>query len=263
MKNSNHYRKYFGFLAVCILSITLLLFLSCDKEKDLFHGDLIINNFNEATAIPNSIVRTIAIIDSGISSSLLSKYSDKIIMPYNAIDESTNVEDYFGHGSSIFCIISCSTELDGVEGLSQQSYIMLIKAFDEIGKTSIEYLVRALSYAIDKNVDIINLSFGSFANNHEIDKLLERAERSNIIVVAPLLTNEKNELSFPGLVDSVFSVAQLQSINNNDLINSRADAFVYYEGILTIDIHFGNKVVLRDGISLSCAIVSSYLANKK
>lgn len=72
----------------------------------------------------------------------------------------------------------------GIASLNWQSKIMPLQIFTDEGDASTLELAEAISYAIDMNVDVINLSLGSDTVDPTIESLLETANDNGIIVVA-------------------------------------------------------------------------------
>lgn len=72
----------------------------------------------------------------------------------------------------------------GVASLNWQSKILPLQIFTDDGAASTLELAEAISYAIDMDVDVINLSLGSTEVDPTIESLLETAYDNGIVVVA-------------------------------------------------------------------------------
>lgn len=101
-------------------------------------------------------------------------------------------------------------------GIAPESKIYALKVFNKNSESSTEWFLKALNYAIEQEVDIINLSLGSsdFEDQPFIDKIWEAINKGIIIVAA--IGNDGPEygtLSNPGDMPEVIGVGSL----NEDL----------------------------------------------
>ena len=153
---------------------------------------------NEKTSNEEIVV---AVIDSGFDLNLdivQNNFSDRIDNRYiNITDNSKDISDnckmedpetgemdLAGHGTHTGSIVLDTTP-DNVKMLP-------IKAEDDEGKMGLEYLKNAIQYAIDQEVDVINLSLGweydstniyNVASTREIGEVIQEAIEQDIIVV--------------------------------------------------------------------------------
>ena len=125
----------------------------------------------------------VAVIDSGFDvdhSAIISvNLSSRILNGYNAIDRSTDVTDNDGHGTNVGGII--------LEGSPDNVKILPIKALDvnEEGKTigTSASLINAINYAIQNDVDIINMSLGGESLTPQEDTAIIRAYENGITCI--------------------------------------------------------------------------------
>ncbi|MCR5374638.1 MAG: S8 family serine peptidase, partial [Lachnospiraceae bacterium] len=114
----------------------------------------------------------VGIIDSGINSNALSRY----VKHRNCIDES-NCFDVNGHGTMCAYIIekySCSD-------LIFYSY----KIFEEKLKAKREHIIKALEYAINDKLDVLNMSLSIHVGiDNEITDLINELKRNGTRVIA-------------------------------------------------------------------------------
>jgi subtilisin family serine protease len=200
----------------------------------------------------------VAIIDSGISSEL--KINSNIIKTYNAFDGSSNVVDEYGHGTAIVCIIACADESLDVYGLSKEVDLIIVKAFDNNGNTSEDAILDALDYLQSQNVDIVNMSFGSYLNNHEVEKKLLDLSNSGVVIVSSSGDDIQGRgVSFPASLEFVTSV----SSNMLFVKDYKIDIVIVNDKYKTITLQDGKLVSLElNGSSYSAATYTAYLVNK-
>ncbi len=143
---------------------------------------------------------TVAVIDTGIDTDhpefagRISEYSynateDKIVKDYVLADGSYDwslIEDESGHGTAVAGVIAASMDGSGIVGIAPRVSILVIKAeSNENGTFSrTSDLVFGLYYAIEQDVQIVNMSFG---NNEQVNPFADAtrlAYDSDIICVA-------------------------------------------------------------------------------
>lgn len=143
--------------------------------------DVIQTKVNEKTSVENI---TIAVIDSGlqvehpaITQFFSNRISDK---SYNAFDRGTDITDENGHGTAMTGVI--------LDGAPENIEIIPVKVFDADKKTTVTMLIRGIDYAIEQNVDIINMSLGTEGDiNSEqpaLQEAVETAIEAGITVVS-------------------------------------------------------------------------------
>ena len=106
----------------------------------------------------------VAILDTGIDTDHpLLKTSIK-----NGYDALLNksVEDENGHGTHVAGIIALNTP---------QIHIVPIKTLDQSGKGDLYTFVRGIYYAIDRDVDVINMSFGMNKDDSMVREAVDEA----------------------------------------------------------------------------------------
>lgn len=170
----------------------------------------------------------IAVIDSGVEKQHPALKS-KIIAGVNFTDDDDgNPEvytDYTGHGTHVSGIISGYDPVTGtVVGVAPLSKLLIIKVIDKYGQSTLEQLCKALEYVIDwrgpnrERVNIVNMSIGGKLENKKLKKVIQRAFKHNLILVAssgnygdgnPLT----DEILYPAYYEEVIEIGAL----NKDL----------------------------------------------
>ncbi|MFH7819154.1 S8 family peptidase [Neobacillus thermocopriae] len=148
----------------------------------------------------------VAIIDSGIDRNHID-LKGVVKKEYNAISENSNIVDDTGHGTSVAGIIGAINNDIGIRGVMNSDFLEIysIKAFQD-NNSKIEYLVKALEWAIDNQVDLINFSAGTEKNSPELVELIDRAIDENIIIVAAAGNSISGQVDFPANLENVISV---------------------------------------------------------
>ncbi|EDN7515087.1 S8 family serine peptidase [Listeria monocytogenes] len=203
--------------------------------------------------------QTIAFIDTGITKRAASLYKDRIVSTYNSIDDSGNVLDTNGHGTQTVSVAAGDGQ-GNVFGIAPKAKMVIIKAFEEGEQLKANYIKKAISYAIDKNVDIINLSFGSFVSNKQITREINYAINKGITVVASTGDYGNKDILFPANMKNVISVAAKDHNTIWELSNVSSESVVAFPGVDIKALSLGKKPVSMNGTSYSSALASGYIA---
>ena len=222
---------------------------------------------------------TIAVIDSGIDTDhpefegKISEYSynateDKIVKDYT--DENGNydwslVEDERGHGTAVTGVIAASWDNGGIVGIAPNVTVITIKAkCDEKGQFSESDLVFGLYYAIERDVDIVNMSFGGQGSKNAFAEATRLAVDSDIICVASAGNDSTAALQYPAADPNVISVGALayDSYELADYSNYGENVNVVAPGtVYTTSIDGEYKIM--NGTSFASPIVAACLALQK
>ena len=110
-------------------------------------------------------------------------------------------------------IIAAALDNDiGVIGVAPEASLYAAKALDRTGVGYISTLVAALEWAVDNEMDVVNMSLGTSANIDALHDACEEAYAAGLVLVASA-GNEgdgnaaPNEVSYPAAYASVIAVA--------------------------------------------------------
>jgi minor extracellular protease Epr len=137
----------------------------------------------------------IAIIDTYIDGT----HPDLIISEnINVTQESENRLSH-GHGTQVAGIIGAEHDDYGTIGIAPNAEIIAIKGMNEDGGGSYANLITAIHTAIEKEVDVINMSLGGTAPSLELDRVIDMALSKGIVIVcAAGNSGEKDSVMWPG-----------------------------------------------------------------
>ena len=105
----------------------------------------------------------IAIIDSGCDVNHVS-LKDKIAGVRNFTPEDMKnpniVTDRIGHGTHVAGTIAAKNYSNFLIGVAPEAQLYILKAIDRTGSGKASWVINAINYATDLNVDIISMSLG-------------------------------------------------------------------------------------------------------
>ncbi|KXY35577.1 S8 family serine peptidase [Bacillus sp. FSL K6-0067] len=163
-------------------------------------------------------VTKIAILDSGIDPDH-PDLKDKIIDPINfTSDDPKDYIDRNGHGTFVAGIAAAVTNNQtGIASASYNTaYIVPVKILEGGEESFTTAILKGLMYAIEQQVDVINMSFGTefdgtYSQNEQ--NALEMVWNQGIIPVAAR-GNEGNErITYPNAYNYVLSVSATNKLN--------------------------------------------------
>lgn len=212
----------------------------------------------------------VAIIDTGCDVNH-PDLKDRIIDVRNFTDDDrgaiNNVTDYATHGTATASIIASSGKIIGV---APKCNLLILKALTRTGG-KISWVIEAIKYATQQNVDIINMSLGCPQPNAEMYEAIKRAIAKDICVVCACGNNgdnnpNTNELNYPASFNecvSVGSVRYSKGTSRFSASNNEVDLVAFGEGyngrgILTC--YPNNLYKEQKGTSFSAPFVSGALA---
>ena len=165
---------------------------------------------------------TVAVIDSGIDidhlefQGKISEYSyyasqDKVVKDYDM----SIIDDEQGHGTGVAGVIAAAMDNnEGIAGIAPDVNLLVIKCdVDPSGEfVRGSDAVFGLAYAIEQDVDIINMSFRSYADM--FSKYTKLAVDSDIICIASAGNDGSNMPVYPASLDSVIGVGAYDTEND-------------------------------------------------
>ena len=215
---------------------------------------------------------TIAVIDSGIDTDhpeFTDAEGNSIIsmMSYNATNDklvNTNgisvIEDEQGHGTAVAGVIAAQINGIGIMGIAPNVELLVIKCdVDDTGefKSSAD-IVFGIYYAIEQDVDVINMSFGIDKMLPDMKTAIQLAVDSNIIIVASAGNNSSDSPHYPAAWDITIGVGALaqDSWDLADYSNYGVNSDIVAPGT-TLTAMMGGNYSVREGTSMAAPIVAA------
>lgn len=200
---------------------------------------------------------TIAVLDTGIDF----KHNDLKSCKYEEISvvEQFN-ENEINHGTAIAGIISAYPHDEkGVLGIAPNSKILSIDVTNS-ETVDIDNLIKGINIAIDKNVDIINISIGIKEGNDELHACIKEAYDKGIVIVASAGNYMKDEVLYPAVYDEVIAVGACD--RKGRIISPKGDSLdvIFMPGDNIVSCISENNYAGVQGTSFSTAIVSGIVA---
>jgi subtilisin family serine protease len=182
--------------------------------------------------------------------------------------DATGGNDYNDHGNfhavHVCGIIAAnpSEPSIGVTGVAPDSKLVPIKALDDSGSGSYDYIVNALRIVKNLDVDIINMSLGTpvAPDNEDLhDIIKEVAAQGKIIVCAA--GNDGGDVNYPAKYDEVVAVAAVDSSGKLARFSSKGPELdTAAPGVHIYSTWGNNQYINLDGTSMACPMISGIIS---
>lgn len=163
----------------------------------------------------------IALIDTGVS-----PHKDlKIAGGVSTIDGETSYLDTNGHGTHVAGILNAQPNGFGLVGVAPNAELYAVKAVtgDDNGKLS--DIVEGIEWAIQNEMDIINLSVGIQTDEPQLKAVIQKAYKQGVIIVASSGNNGSNSsVSYPAKYPEVISVSAVDRLMNQATFSSKGES---------------------------------------
>lgn len=191
----------------------------------------------------------VAVVDSGVDTNH-KDLKNRIVKGYDFISNSEVVSDDYGHGTHVAGIITSNSS----------AKIMPIK-FTDGKKGKISNLVKAIKFAVDNDVDVINLSLGLKQKSSLLKDAIVYASEENIPVVAAAGNYNTSDKYYPAAYSDAIAVTALAK-DGTKLRQSNFGTWVDYS-VVAQDIYStmpNDKYGFATGTSQAASKVSAKIA---
>ena len=182
------------------------------KDKILWNLEMI-GVSHESATLPVQEKVKVAMLDSGVDYLDNIDVKEKInLIPDTEI--SPLFEDYTGHGTAIASILvgNYDNVFSNVKGVNPNIELYSARVLDENNEAPLSRVLEGIYWAIDKNVDIINISFGSEEYSESLKMAIDDAVSRGILVIAAAGNNGVNgAVEYPAAFENVVSVGAVNS----------------------------------------------------
>lgn len=153
----------------------------------------------------------VGVIDTGISLSH-PDLAANIKGQYNAINPKKSANDDNGHGSHVAGIIAALNNSIGVVGAGPLIDLYAIKVLNRNGSGFLSDVIEGIDVAIQRDLDVINLSLGTYSNVQSFHDAIIRAKAAGLVVVAAA-GNSGGAVIYPAAYPEAIAVSATDSNN--------------------------------------------------
>ena len=207
---------------------------------------------------------TVAVIDSGSGPHPdLDANLDAGRTMFGSID-SVGVSDIdnAGHGSHVAGIIAAVADnAIGGSGVAPQSRILPIRVLDAQGSGDSKDVSKAVRFAVDSGVKVINLSLGGSTESMSLTAAIQYAVDRNVLVVAAAGNGAaESPPKWPGASDLAIAVTAVDRNNSVASFDQRGDYIDIAAPGVSIISTASNDYKIQSGTSMAAAFVTGAAA---
>lgn len=155
----------------------------------------------------------VAIIDSGVNFSTDINVAERKNFIDDGDEEDGDIsilyEDFSGHGTNIAGVIAAQQNDLGITGGNPNVILYSARVLDGADQAPISRIVEAIDWAIEKNVNIINLSFVTTTDSPELRAAIKRAYNAGILIIAAAGNN--GYVAYPAAYPEVMAIGSVNS----------------------------------------------------
>ncbi|ACN15724.1 putative alkaline serine protease (subtilase family protein) [Desulforapulum autotrophicum HRM2] len=153
----------------------------------------------------------IAIIDSGVDSTH-PDLAGNLIAGYNFLENNTDTQDVLGHGTAVAGSAAAITDnITGVAGVAGDSPIMPLVILDANDYATYYDIARAMNYAADQGVRIINISIGGSSYSSTLQNAVNYAWNKGAAIFARAHNYSTDTPYYPAACANVVAVSATTS----------------------------------------------------
>jgi len=248
------------FLIVVGTIMSIILFIENQSESDKKNSDI-----NWAETITGHDTRShsnpvkIAILDSGVNQNHEALKKVKV-KEYNAFSKKEEtVSDEFGHGTAIAGLITGQSK--EFRGVLTDAILYDVKVLNEAGEGKLENVIAGIEWSIEKEVDIINISFGFSKNYEALHKAIDSALKNNIVVVAAAGNNMGLSVDYPANYENVISIGSIDKSLKIDESSTTTGADYFAPGVDVISTSNDGGYKTYTGSSFATAYATGIFAS--
>jgi Subtilase family len=124
----------------------------------------------------------------------------------------------FGHGTMVAGILHL---------VAPTAHIMPLKAFGPDGTGSLSNILRAIYYASQNNVNIVNMSFDMTSPSQALANAISSAEKNGVLFVASAGNDGEMEMVYPAGLANVMGVASTNYQDQRSTFSNYGDQIVW------------------------------------
>ncbi len=126
----------------------------------------------------------VALVDSGIDDSEDIDVKERKNFVPGQEGISPVYEDCTGHGTAVAGIIAAKDNKIGITGVNSDVELYSARVLDENNQARVSQIIAAIDWAVEKKVDILNLSLGTAKDSEALHRAIRRAAWHDILVIA-------------------------------------------------------------------------------
>ncbi|AOM81684.1 conserved hypothetical protein with cell wall binding domains [Salisediminibacterium beveridgei] len=204
----------------------------------------------------------VGIIDTGISPHPDIHLSGGI----STVEYTADYYDDNGHGTHVAGVIAGRDNQAGVVGLSPGVSIYSIKALDQMGNGHVSSLIAGIEWAMDQELDVLNLSLSATQDIRSLERILQDAYNDGMLIFAAAGNSGTTDpsldtMTYPAKYDDVIAVGASNPSMERSIFSSTGDQVEFSApGEQIISTYLDNRYAVMKGTSAATPHVAALSA---
>ncbi len=201
----------------------------------------------------------VAVLDTGVSS-----HSDlNITGGVSFVEGEPDYNDQQGHGTHMAGTISAIDDTYGIVGVAPNVDLYAVKVINAEGKGYTSSVIQAIDWAIDHQIDIINISFTSVEYSDSLEKAIQTARDKGLLLFAAAGNsgNGSDNVRYPAKYPGVIGVGAVNTAHQRATFSATGDGVdLVAPGTNVLSTLTNNKYGVLSGTSSATAFASGAAA---
>lgn len=203
----------------------------------------------------------VAVLDTGIAS-----HSDlAVVGGASFIQSERTYDDFNGHGTHVAGTVAALNNSIGVLGVAPSSNLYAVKVLDRNGSGSHASIAQGIEWAIQNNIDIVNMSLGSSTGSSTLELAVNRARDAGILLIAAAGNSGQqggsNNIGYPARYAAVMAVGAVDHQYNRASFSSYgAELEIMAPGVGINSTYLNNGYRSLNGTSMASPHVAGVAA---
>lgn len=204
----------------------------------------------------------VAILDSGVDAS----HEDLNVAGGYSVFGDSPYNDGNGHGTHVAGTVAALDNNVGVVGVAPDAEVYAVKVLDSSGSGSYAGIAEGIEWAINNDMDVINMSLGGSTSSDVLKEYVDLAYQEGILLVAAAGNSGTwlgwfDTVGYPAKYESVMAVAAVDQSNNRASFSSAGNAVeISAPGVGVLSTVPGNSYDSYDGTSMASPHVAGVAA---
>ncbi|EAR66244.1 extracellular alkaline serine protease [Bacillus sp. NRRL B-14911] len=199
----------------------------------------------------------VAILDTGISQNAQLTIQKEA----SFIDSEPSTEDENGHGTTVASLIASSYEKTGLKGIAPDVELYSAKVLNKDGIGKYSDIIEGLEWALENNVNIVNMSFGGTNNSKILENVINGANKAGVLLISSVGNNGEEAVTYPASYESVIGVGASNYYNKKtSFTNFGKGLELLAPGVNLSTVDQNGKLVTISGTSAASSYASGAAA---
>ena len=206
----------------------------------------------------------VGILDSGVS--LSDEFEDVVridLVPDTIYDPLGIYNDVTGHGTGVAGVIAADKNNKGIIGIAPNVSVYSIRVLDENNEAPISRIIAGIEWAIENDIDVLNMSFGTENYSAQLYNAVRRAYENGIVLVASAgnTGGESEQVTYPAKFSEVIAVGACnENGDESDFSPNSTDVDILAPGEYINAVSLVDGYCVENGTSLAAPHISAAAA---